>query len=262
MRNLEDLKSAIQTYNLKTSGPFIEANARNAAALSHGKFGENNIPVGETKFAGQPDVPADFKWPKHKRRPLGFVAQIDLESNSIFLPGLPDTGLLSFFYDVIAVETGEDHHGKGNCAVYWFTGNLERKKNPTRIAEDWETCPVGMSCTPILSVPSSSMTEFPQLDDSESGRYNEFWDTCIRRNSAIVGHQFGGHADAIQGDMRRECAERTKTSQKEWNLLLQVGSDREIPFQWDDSGALYYWIRTHDLQARDFSQVICIEQCY
>jgi len=263
MQTITNLKTAIETFKLGMSGPVLVNYARQALALNHRSFGEKNIEVGTTKFAGQPDVPADFKWPKHKRRPLGFVAQIELKPNASVFPDLPNEGILSFFYDVIGVETGEDHHGKGNCAVYWFNETLVRTKNPTRIAEEWETCPVGLSCDSILSIPGISAREMPELSHNEYESFVEFWNAVVRgRTKGSVGHQFGGHADDIQGDMRSECAERTKTAPEDWNLLLQVGSDPEIPFQWDDSGALYYWIRNEDLKERDFSKVICIEQCY
>lgn len=76
--------------------------------------------VGGTRFGGQPDVPADFVWPTFttdtyeddevKARPLTFLAQFDcaelaaLDKDDL----LPETGVLSFFYEMGSQRWGFD----------------------------------------------------------------------------------------------------------------------------------------------------------
>ena len=73
---------------------------------------ESGLPVGASRFGGQPDVPAGFTWPVFetavpedetvKPRPLAFLAQFDCASLApLDREGLlPKTGLLSFFYEL------------------------------------------------------------------------------------------------------------------------------------------------------------------
>jgi len=84
---------------------------RPAIALTATRADDAQIPVGASKFGGAPDVPADFEWPMWNDKPLGFLAQINLEEVAPFdVEGLlPKSGLLSFFFNWIDWGgTGED----------------------------------------------------------------------------------------------------------------------------------------------------------
>lgn len=90
-----------------------------------------DLPVGTSKLLGLPDVPPSFVWPRfegedpnHVRadRPLRFLCQIDLSvlaSLGVDDP-LPDTGILSFFYDTGSMRGGVDPADEGCSRVYWF----------------------------------------------------------------------------------------------------------------------------------------------
>jgi hypothetical protein len=58
-------------------------------------------PVGETRFGGEPDLPADQSWPTVAGRPMTFAAQLDLRALADHPAAreLPREGVLSFFYD-------------------------------------------------------------------------------------------------------------------------------------------------------------------
>jgi uncharacterized protein YwqG len=52
-----------------------------------------------------------------------------------------------------------------------------------------------------------------------------------------------------------------KDGVQDWQLLLQLDCDQYLDWEWGDSGMLYFWIRTQDLENRDFSNVWCEIQC-
>ncbi|HKQ31389.1 MAG TPA: YwqG family protein, partial [Burkholderiales bacterium] len=86
-------------------------------------------------------------------------------------------------------------------------------------------------------------------------------------------HRFGGYSENLQGDMQLEaelvthglyCGDETGYNDpraktlaatcEQWALLLQLDSNDAAGVMWGDMGMLYYWIRSADLAARDFSK--------
>src|SRR5690606_8079579 len=91
----------------------FEALARPALWLIPKRVDERKLALGRTKLGGHPDLPAEAKWPRAKREPLTFLAQIDLAEVSPLLPAgaLPRAGLLALFM-------GNDPEGAaGYCEV-------------------------------------------------------------------------------------------------------------------------------------------------
>ncbi len=80
-------EAAIQTIRQhapqRLQEPLI-ALLRPALALSATRADDSQIPLGASKFGGAPDVPAGFEWPKWNEKPLGFLAQINLEEVAPF----------------------------------------------------------------------------------------------------------------------------------------------------------------------------------
>lgn len=83
---------------------------KNAIYLTYQPAAEA-LAVGQSRYGGQPDVPADFIWPRYTgkdyeglvaERPLSFMAQINLAEAAEFDKDglLPKKGLLSFFYEL------------------------------------------------------------------------------------------------------------------------------------------------------------------
>ncbi|MBW8733189.1 MAG: DUF1963 domain-containing protein, partial [Asticcacaulis sp.] len=95
-------------------------------------------------------------------------------------------------------------------------------------------------------------------------------------------HMMGGYPDNLHGvNMEEKCelasngiplhdrkannspeAVALRQRPRDWRLLLQLDSDDEAGMNWGDGGILYFWIRTTDLAAKDFSKVWMIAQCY
>ncbi|HET6261117.1 MAG TPA: YwqG family protein [Chloroflexia bacterium] len=86
-------------------------------------------------------------------------------------------------------------------------------------------------------------------------------------------HRLLGYADQIQNDLQGECEVASRGLEwsdlanpeidvSKWRLLLQIDSDEECGMSWGDAGRVYYFIEAEALQARDFSRVWTIMQCY
>lgn len=66
-------------------------------------------------LGGKPLVRSPVDWPRKNNKPLGFIAQLDLEevNPSRCIEWLPDTGRLLFFYDLEEWPWGFDPNDKG-----------------------------------------------------------------------------------------------------------------------------------------------------
>ncbi|MEO1615539.1 MAG: DUF1963 domain-containing protein [Planctomycetota bacterium] len=97
--------------------PFIGANTEPCE--------ETAMPVGRSKFCGEPDLPRGFQWPMSCDGPCHFVAQLNLAELALFETAhpLPPDGLLSFFF-----HDAEGHPEGANSVVYYFSEphHLER----------------------------------------------------------------------------------------------------------------------------------------
>jgi hypothetical protein len=87
---------------------------RPCVTASSARCSDDKIPVGGSKFCGQPDVPDGFEWPTHGGEPCWFIAQFRMADVAGLDTGyqLPRTGLLSFFY--------HDHQGTAGPGSHVF----------------------------------------------------------------------------------------------------------------------------------------------
>ncbi len=279
--------------------------AKQEIRLSYGKA-EGALPVGSSKIGGKPDLPADFVWPEFegidyrddsvKRRPLAFLAQINLKDVADYDQEelLPKTGLLSFFYEVTAMPWGFDGaHGDG-ARVYYFSEN--ETLVPITLPEDLEEgilpeCTVAFS--PHISLPSYE--SFAELDETKTlgDEVFEDWD-AYDECCETMGYdpdEMGdrtkllGYPDLIQNPMEEECEmiarghycgdsegyakvteeekEDIKRKAKDWRLLFQMGTVATEGYElmFGDCGHIYFWIRKEDLLSRRFDRIWLILQC-
>jgi len=103
---------------------------------------EGEVPVGVTRFGGDPDVASGFAWPWREGRPLAFIAQVECAAvhGLIGECGLPREGLLSFFYDAVEQPWGCDVGDRGSSVILHFAPGqaLERVGAPDfEVARDW-----------------------------------------------------------------------------------------------------------------------------
>jgi hypothetical protein len=141
----------------------LVALARPSLVLATSRKSSSSIPVGATKIGGFPDVPESFEWPYWNRVPLTFVAQVNLSEIAPFQLGLPNEGLLSFFFCFEAgmEATREQSNGAG-LVLLLPNDSLSRCKPPKRAAEPFDSCAV-------------RFISYPSLPPAYADRVDELW---------------------------------------------------------------------------------------
>lgn len=277
----------------------LKSLCRNAIHLNIG--GKGASVVGGTRFGGVPDVPADFAWPAYegvgmddtvKSRPLSFLAQFNCaELAPLDTEGLlPQTGVLSFFYEMESMRWGFDPKDAGCARVFWFEDKsaLAPAQVPTDLESDFRF--------PMLNIAMESGTS--HIDGQDFRIYHEDdmdWDVMVN-----VLEELGiedpencskllGWPNIIQGSMMVECEFASRgyylgnpegwakvppeereskmlTSLEDWRLLFQLdtveSAEDGFELMFGDCGRIYFCIKKEDLSACRFDRVWLILQCY
>jgi uncharacterized protein YwqG len=241
--------------------------------------------LGDSRLGGDPDLPKGINWPYRNERPLQFLAQISLRD----LPpihdelGLPSTGILSFFYDMVDQPWGYDPKDAGAARVIYSSGllTLERRNSPDAILFE-QYSEARVAAIEHLSLSGWESDEIRTLDPTDE-QLNSYIDlrSSMSPEYPSTCHQLLGWPDEIQGPMEVECqlvtnglycgdssgyedprAMKLAQNAREWRLLFQLDSDERADMMWGDAGRLYFWIRKHDLTSRYFDSTWVILQCY
>ncbi len=180
--------------------------------------------AGSTKLYGNPDVPETFEWPsivdEDDIYDLSFMGQINLTSLAAVFPDnpLPKAGMLYFFYDLDAMAFSPFDETAARVILCGGTEPLEELS-----LEDEE----GNSlCNPVMRVDFSAQAV--ESDDGEK---------CHRLFGLPVGYMAEAYPRPIEG----------------WVMLMQIDSTDEVEFE--DGGALCFFIAPDKLAAADFSDV-------
>ena len=248
---------------------------------------DQQLEVGVSKIGGAPDLPVATEWPRWKDTPLAFIAQlkmVDVTKHDL-TGALPQSGLLSFFYDARQETWGFDPDDRGSWQVLFFEDDqpvLRRTQPPDDLPEESRFKPCKLAFSTELTVPpwESLYVEGLTLTEQETDSYLDLIQRIGGEDDLI--HRLLGHPDPIQGDMQLECQltfhglytgnatgyEDPRRAELEkgaidWQLLLQIDSDEEnAGMIWGDVGRLYFWIRRDDLKKRAFENVWMVLQCY
>lgn len=257
---------------------------------------------GGTRFGGMPDVPDNFEWPyfetdtfddkEVKPRPLSFIAQFNCKEISSLDKEqlLPETGVLSFFYELDSQRWGYDPKDKGCARVYWFddTDKLKPFDFPKDMKEDFRLPIIGIDARSEESYPSYE--DFGLNKDTETSKWIERWDEyddavkSLNIDDKEISHKLLGWADPIQGNMTQECElvkrgyylgdglddvtpqdrqEAVDHSVRDWLLLFQLDSldYKDFELMFGDCGRIYFYIHRDDLEKRRFDKAWVILQC-
>jgi uncharacterized protein YwqG len=246
------------------------------------------LQIGESRFGGAPDVPADFVWPTLDGRPLHFLSQLDLAE--VGSRDLPAEGWLLFFYDAEEQPWGFDPNDAGGSKVIFVAPErrLARRLPPAAL-DPLQPCALTLEQTVDLPDPYDSIVADAgiELPIEQAETYANKVKEMARRqlpsfDAQDLYHHLLGHPQLVQNDMRRECqlasngiyvgeptgyrgdrAEKLLASApSEWRLLLQLDTDEEGPgWMWGDVGRIYFWIRKSDLAAHAFDRTWLVLQC-
>lgn len=267
---------------------------RNAIKLVFQDKSIEDLPIGTSKFGGNPDIPIDFNWFYYdgenyegvtKNRPLSFLAQINCEEVTKYDKSglLPTSGFLYFFYELSTMTWGFDPKDKGSAKVFYFDGkitDLHRMIFPDDMDNEFKLPEIKLEFTKKHDLPCyEEFTELIHYDD---------WDEYDKQK-LLSGYKeeetiskLLGYADIIQNGMLLQCEEVThgiycgdcveidpnllnefEKSCSKWQLLFQLDTvtadDFELMF--GDCGRIYFYITKDDLKYRNFDNCWLVLQC-
>lgn len=235
-------------------------------------------PAGRTKLGGCPDLPPKQAWPDVGGKPLSFIAQVDLDALA-GLPGsegLPQQGLLTFFYDAVEQPAGYDKEDVGSWRVIHVASTeLLERPYPPDLADDGRFAEVRLSGESADSLPNPEAVGLltPSLSEGELSHYEDVYWQLNESTTRIPKHQLLGHYEPITGGVLRDChwyspgrkdprGTEMRNGAREWRLLLQIDSDDDAGMTWHDAGFIYFCVRNEDLRNGDFGKVwLCLEGC-
>lgn len=197
---------------------------------------------------------------------------------------LPQTGVLSFFYDMTDQPWGISPGELSGGRVFWFgdDASLHEMEYPDNL-DGYQRFPMlAIEASPSVSMPSAEdfFLMFPDQD------FSSYRTACssVEGGSASCGSQLLGWPSVIQDPMPVVCEilsrgyapaagwkgvpmEILRKAREEavydWQLLFQLDMIESDGFSLmlGDCGMLYYFIRREDLLMRRFDRVVTIVQC-
>lgn len=249
------------------------------------------IPVGASHIGGLPDLPPGVAWPRIEGAALSFLAQIRL-ADLADLPGaeeLPQSGLLSFFYDADS-RTNQGEDGKfqwpaphrGGARVLHFEGDPSTFVRTEPPVEEtavvvFPAYAVGYQSERMMPPMESPFYDLVDPDSvKDAAWYARFAQIADmnRGDTERPIHRLLGYTSELQGDpylsvhtyaSGQKCEDRDPAQLREaarWRLLLQIDSEPGNKLLNQDGGYYYFLIREDDLAQRRFDRVWGELQCH
>ncbi|WP_444894994.1 YwqG family protein [Microbulbifer sp. SSSA005] len=234
-------------------------------------------------LGGLPLTRTSIDWPRKNDKPLGFIAQFDLEeiNPEKVIDWLPSHGRLLFFYDLEEWPWGFDPKDRGGWAVIYESGDgdFQSTELPDDLNEDHVAPEIKYVISErFTSFPDSQRISFEKLGLSEDEEYYEFLNELYGDEPR---HQVSGFPSPIQNDsMEEECqlvsggvncggpegynskeAKLLREQENDWRLLFQFDSDDDIEIMWGDLGMLYFWVKESEARNANFSNAWLVLQC-
>ncbi len=180
--------------------------ARSSIRLRSELVEESSLGIGETKLGGSPDLPPSFEWPSYGDLPQSLIAQIDLaEVHPYDVEGLlPESGLLSFFYDSAQSVWGFDPAEDGAWTVHYTAAAepLTRRDPPSDLPEEGRFRAMRLRADVERTFAPWEFSEVAALNLSRDQLFA--YGELIEASDEPI-HRLLGHPDPIQGDMQLEC---------------------------------------------------------
>lgn len=272
--NARDL---IRNSSLAQHADILERLLKPAIAIVHAAP-EVPAAVGASKLGGEPDLPPGFVWPKWKRRPLAFLAQLRLDELAPYDVEklLPASGMLYFFNDTKNDWGGREIEGAWRV-VYSEAqpDELKRTPLPKPLSETGRFQEVPVRFEPRYTLPFQDeelrlLAPELQLTQQQQSDYDDLVYRLVEWEKGRPLHWMLGYHSAIQGaanvealqDLYALASDEAIARCQELVLLLQLDSDDKAGMCWGDLGTLYFWIHRDDLATRCFERVWMVAQCY
>lgn len=199
---------------------------------------EKKPKINESRFAGNPLVSKDFRWPKHEIGVYRFLGQINFEDVVNRPAVLPERGILSLFYAFD--ENGEIFWGDDGYVLAFYWPEVEDLV--------------------VLNDPNDQLRE-PQKIELVGGvdipRHKDLrndwpFDTDILY--ALAEEDYFPENYMLGYPSFRSLGYDPTPSQ-EWISLLTLASYDEFDWCWHDGDKLMVFIESEKLAAKDFSHL-------
>lgn len=268
--------------------PILVRHAREAL-LMETKVAQEPLRLGQSRVAGQPDLPPHFTWPKNSDgKDLLFLAQINLTELPESMVELPSSGSLYFFGSDRGLDGKVFHYSGSDLtqAPQVFSPPAVKsgfwKKLFRPQSKGLRLCQVDFR--PIPSLPQQNQPGYQALVQ-ELGLAQKGDDILTKLSALLVSSanpsKLLGFADQIQAtDLGFESQiafeqlkwreniyedpelEPQRRARGDWTLLFQLSSDDNANMMWGDAGSLYFMIRKQDLAASSFENVQLLLECF
>lgn len=261
---------------------------------------DTNIPIGASKFGGDPDLPSSIPYPHYEDIPYLFMAQINCEEVAPhdMEHKLPKKGMLYFFHlfedDCIPMyfDKSDDFPKYEKSALVLYHEGDASELIRTKVPETEHFKPVrsaSISFVTRFTIPKPS--EVQSVYESLGYSRKEIWDedhledihAALPRLAFetpedllsdeeswlhfydIPSHQLYGEPDFCQAYPLYEIEEtifpKANIQKKDYTLLIQFEVDEEINLEWAGDGGMYYYISAEDLANKNFNTVFSTMQC-
>lgn len=236
------------------------------------------------KIGGTPLMGRGSEWPMLRGHPLAFVAQIWLPELAGSIGGnvIPQSGMLSFFYNPVDLPQGFEVRDQGNWRVVFQDvdgiTSLSPRPCPGRLSEDFvygeialavgadaSQPPLNSLWTDSLDLKLEERKSFLALEDSVNseemveGPLHRFLGyprttgfASFEQLCQLARHGIDWGDGSAVGDPRHS---EILQGANEWRLLLQLDSIPKASILWGDVGFLSFWIREEDLRHGAFENV-------
>ena len=206
----------------------------------------------QSRFGGQPMVPAGFAWPQHPDGHYLFVGQINFAE----LPDgpgrpaeLPSSGLLSLFYGLSQDDSIFWRDADYLKAFYWpDTSDMHEIQAPHK----WTTASRALQFENSIDIPrheelrSDWPVDFDDLYD---------WFDALEESGELPRDYLLGRPswDSLGYDPTPDPQEYPSSSH--WRSLLTLQSHDDFHWCWQDGARLMAFIEDDKLRAQDFSRL-------
>lgn len=270
------IEALIREYNAAEYREAIGSLAKKSIAFSHAGDEDYTI-IGNHRFGGMPDLPADMDYPKFiEKREDGekeylyeFIGQVNCGAIAGLQDYLPRKGILFFFFETIHNLYGST---KGNpCKVIYAedTSALSSGSRFNFSADDYFE--MYDPAYAAYSVHAAKEMSFPSFYASYQNSYlfkgaakalqdkEELLDDTLGNlyetgaNSKPYAYAMNAYGFTQHESPELQASLKQKGNPEDWIILLKVSSAGD--FQWGDAGDLFFVIHKSDLAKKDFSNV-------
>lgn len=268
-KELENLPDDIRALGLETFQERILSELEPALAIRLQRA--DDLPPGQSKLGGKPDLPPQFEYPLDKHgHPLTFLAQYRLADLASFPVAsvLPPEGMLYFFHQV------DENGNLGELGVvrYWdgepsllqpsqLTGT--RAYRQAAIQFDEIAATVDFDFTWRLNPEERDAFVYELTTPVEDAWFDEkttvedAWCSLVYECLTHSPHQLLGYPAPIIGgsSVIGWLADESSTITSVDTLLLQLDQEKDLGIEWySDIARVYFFIATEELRKGNFTR--------